>query len=108
MANKYNENMPLYSEHDPDMIKALRMQGLTALPARKGQGSVNAGIELLNHYNVKYTSNSQNLHRERGMYVWETEKDTGRLTNIPVDNNNHCFDAIRYGAYTRYLKTQVA
>lgn len=104
LANGYKaEIMPLFCEHDPDMIKSLRNLGITALPARKGQGSVNAGIELLKTFNVKYTNNSQNLHRERGLYVWMEDKE-GKLTNIPVDNNNHCFDAIRYGAYTRYLK----
>lgn len=105
LANNYDpEISPLYCEHDADMIKALRNLGLGALPARKGQGSINAGIELLKTYDVRYTNSSRNLHRERSMYVWTTDKLTGRLTNIPVETNNHCFDAIRYGAYTRYLK----
>lgn len=104
MANGYDTHMPVYCDHDPDGIKALRKLGATAMPARKGQGSINAGIELLKGYNVKYTASSQNLHRERSKYIWETDKKTGKVTNIPVDHNNHCFDAIRYGAYTRYLK----
>lgn len=104
-ANGYKEEMPLYCEHDPDMIRQLRNVGITyATFARKGQGSVNSGIELLKKYDVKYTCSSKNLHRERGLYVWETDKVTGKLTNIPVDRNNHTFDAIRYGAYTRYLQ----
>ena len=104
IANGYKEDEPLYCEHDPDMIKALRLLGVQAMPARKGQGSVNAGIELLHTFDVKYTASSRNLHKERSLYVWETERDTGKLTNMPVDNNNHTFDAIRYGAYTRYLR----
>jgi phage terminase large subunit len=100
----FNESI-LYCEHDPDMIRQLRNAGIyNAQFARKGQGSVNAGIELLKQYNVKYTARSRNLHRERGMYIWETDKITGKLTNIPIDNHNHTFDAIRYGAYTRYLR----
>jgi len=103
-ANGYKKNVPLYCEHDPDMIRALRNAGLTyATPARKGQGSVNAGIELLNTYKVFYTASSKNLHRERSLYIWETDKE-GRTLNVPVDRNNHCFDAIRYGVYTRYLR----
>lgn len=93
----------LYCEHDPDMVKQLRNLGIRSQLARKGQGSVNAGIELLKQYTVKYTASSKNLHRERSVYVWEKDK-LGNDTNIPVDNNNHCFDAIRYGAYTRYLR----
>lgn len=107
-ANGYTREMPLYCEHDPDMIKALRLAGIPyAFPARKGQNSVNAGIELLKTFRVKYTNTSKNLHRERGLYIWETDKVTGKLTNIPVDNNNHCFDAIRYGAYTKYLRNEL-
>lgn len=108
LANGFNlENSPLYCEHDPDQIKALRKIGiLNALPARKGQGSINAGIELLKQYKVKYCASSRNINRERGLYVWETDKVTGKLTNIPIGTNNHTFDAIRYGAYTKYLKTQ--
>lgn len=104
LANGYKSHQPLYCEHDRDMIRALRNLGLAAFPALKGQGSVNAGIELLKTFDVCYTSNSRNLHSERGKYIWITDKETGKLTNIPVDNNNHCFDAIRYGAYTKYIK----
>lgn len=105
LANGYKIEMPLYCEHDPDMIRELRNIGLSsAHPARKGQGSVNAGIEQLKKMKVKYTNSSRNLHRERGMYIWQTDKHTGNLINVPVDHNNHTFDAIRYGVYTRYLQ----
>lgn len=104
VADGYKDTSPLYCEHDPDMIKALRKLGINAFPARKGQGSINAGIELLKTYDVKYSNMSRNLNRERGMYVWMTDKDE-KSTNVPIDSNNHCFDAIRYGVYTRYLRT---
>lgn len=95
----------LYCEHDPDMIRELRNVGIVnALPARKGAGSIKAGIELLKKFNVFYPSSSRNLHRERSMYVWEKRKDTGETINVPVENNNHTFDAIRYGVYSKYLK----
>lgn len=104
-ANGWNSEIPVYCEHDPDMIFDLRRNGCPYADfARKGQGSINAGIELLRGFDVRYTNLSKNLHRERGLYVWQKEKATGKLINIPVENNNHCMDAIRYGAYTRYLK----
>lgn len=99
------EEQPLYCEHDPDMIRELRNVGIYhAVFARKGKGSVNAGIEQLKKMKVKYTNKSKNLHRERGLYVWMKDKQTGETINTPVDNNNHCFDAIRYGVYSKYLK----
>lgn len=107
VGNGYKESMPLYCEHDPEMVRLLRNLGVQAFLARKGQGSINAGIELINTYDVKYSSSSKNLHRERGMYIWSTEKDTGRMTNIPVDSNNHLMDAIRYGIFTKYLRNNL-
>lgn len=106
-ANGYKDSMPLYCEHDPDMVRLLRNLGIQALLARKGQGSINAGIELINTFEVKYPYSSKNLHRERGMYIWETRKDTGELTNIPVELNNHLMDACRYGIFTKYLRNQI-
>lgn len=106
VANGYNESMPLYCEHDPDMIRSLRNIGIQAFFARKGQGSVNAGIELVNTFEVRYPNSSRNLHRERGMYIWE-ENEMGKSTNIPVDMNNHLMDAVRYGIYTKYLRNNL-
>ncbi len=105
---KYDTD-PLYCEHDADMIKDLRKHGaIYADFARKGNGSVNAGIRLLKTFNVKYSCSSKNIHRERSLYVWEKDKITGKTLNIPVDANNHTFDAIRYGAYTKYLRSELA
>jgi phage terminase large subunit len=103
-ANGYTADMPLYCEHDPDMIRDLRNYGVMALHARKGQGSINAGIQLLKQFKVFYTLSSINIDRERGLYVWESDKVDGKSTNIPVDRNNHTFDAIRYAVYSKYLK----
>lgn len=107
VANGFNLNESvLFCEHDPDMIRQLRNEGImNAIPARKGPGSVNSGIERLKQLRVFYTHQSQNLHRERGMYVWITDEKTGKLTNVPIDQNNHAIDAVRYGEYSRWLKT---
>lgn len=106
-ANGFDPDIsPLYCEHDWDMIRQLRQHGaLYAVQANKGQGSIKAGIDLLKQVKVKYPCSSKNIHRERSLYVWEKDKDTGKELNIPIDANNHTFDAIRYGYYTRYLKT---
>lgn len=99
------DNDVLFCEHDPDMVKQLRSKcGISCQLARKGPGSIKAGIDLLKRFKVKYTSSSQNLHRERGLYVWDKEKDTGRMLNSPIEKHNHTFDAIRYGTYTKYLR----
>lgn len=103
-VNGYTYQTPVYCEHDPDMIRQLRGNGIeNALPARKGQGSINAGIEALNQLRVYYTLSSKNMDEERKKYIWVEDKE-GRITNIPIDKDNHTFDATRYGYYSHYLK----
>lgn len=107
VANGYNQDMPLYCEHDPDMVRLLRNVGVSAYLARKGQGSVKAGIELINTFDVRYSHLSKNFHRERGLYIWEIDKITGKPINMPVDRNNHLMDACRYGIYTKYVRAEI-
>ncbi len=90
-ANGFTGNESIYCEHDPDNIAQLRRLGVRALPARKGQGSINAGIEKVNEYKVFYTASSTNIEIEKGKYKWEVDSITGKSTNTPIDAFNHCF-----------------
>lgn len=103
MSNGFTKDTPLYCEHDPDMGSQLRRLGLQIHPARKGQGSINAGIEKLKEFKVFYTESSHNLHEERKRYLWLTDRSNGKPTNTPVDQFNHLMDALRYGVYTHYF-----
>ena len=103
-ANGANSQTPIYCEHDPDMIAQVRRLGLIALPARKGQGSINAGILKLKEYKVFYTASSSNIDNERKRYVWLTDKSTGKNTNIPIDEWNHVLDASRYAVYSHFYR----
>lgn len=108
-TNGWTKNQKVYCDHDPDMVKDMRLAGIKyAELARKGPGSINNGILLLNkYYKVKYTASSRNLHRERSLYVFEKDPKTGDVLNTPIDKHNHCFDAIRYGVYTKYLRNEL-
>jgi phage terminase large subunit len=104
-ANGFTSSTPIYCDHDPDQIAQLRRLGMrNCLPARKGQGSINAGIIRLKEFKVFYTSNSLNLHEERQKYMWAKDNKTGQSTNTPIDTFNHLMDSIRYGVYTHYFK----
>lgn len=95
---------PVYCDHYPENISHLRRLGITALPARKGQGSVNAGIMFIKkQFKVKYTQSSYNIAEERKRYVWVNDKITGKPSNTPVDAFNHTLDAARMGIYTHYF-----
>jgi phage terminase large subunit len=101
----YLDGLPVYCEHDPDMIKQLKLLQVNAMAARKGPGSIKAGIEKMKEYKVYYTATSKNIKRELGMYIWEVDK-MGVSTNVPVDANNHILDAIRYAVYTHFYRSK--
>jgi phage terminase large subunit len=102
----YEIQKPVYCEHDPDMTNQLRRLGVLAIPARKGPGSIRAGISKLKEYNVYYTRSSKNLKTERSKYMWIVDEKTGQTTNEPIDKYNHLMDAIRYGVFTHFYRQQ--
>lgn len=101
--NGYDDNQPIYSEHDTDMINQLILKGVTIFPAMK---SVIAGISKVKEYECYYID-SPNFANEILLYKWIEAQDiiTGAdvMTNIPVDAWNHCCDAFRYGCYTDFM-----
>jgi phage terminase large subunit len=103
-TNGFDGNIPIYCENDPEMISQLRRLGLRALSARKGQGSIKAGIFMLQDLNVFYTASSRNLAEERKRYMWQIDRITGLPTNDPIDSWNHGIDALRYAAFTHYYR----
>ncbi len=105
-ANKFTDGDPIYCEHDGDMIRQLRASGLLAIAARKGQGSIKAGIAKINEYNIFYTESSKNIKAEREKYMWMIDPDTGKPINTPVDQFNHLMDAVRYAVYTSFYRQE--
>ena len=98
----YDDEAPIYCEHDGDMIRQLRQFDLMTVPARKGVGSIKAGIAKVNEYDIKFTASSKNIEYERQRYMWLIDPDTGKPTNVPIDKDNHLMDAIRYAVYTHF------
>jgi phage terminase large subunit len=103
-AQGFTGNDPIYCEHDGDMIRQLRTLGLLSIAARKGPGSINAGILKVNEYEVFYTASSKNIDFERKRYMFIKDPVTGKFTNTPVDLDNHHMDEIRMGVYTHYYR----
>ncbi len=69
--------------------------GITILPATKGQGSVNQGISAVQGERISYTKRSKNIKFEYENYAWDINKD-GENFNKPKDKFNHHMDGIRY------------
>jgi len=78
-------------------IADLKRLGLTKIkPARKGKGSINAGIDLVNSFKIHVHPNCVNAINELGIYAYNKDKRTNEYTNKPMDKNNHLMDALRY------------
>jgi phage terminase large subunit len=91
---------------EPKSIEEIKRLGWNIHPADKGQGSIKAGISKLLEKNVHYTDDSLNLIKERENYSWALDKDKNP-TNNPIDDFNHCMDALRYGVFTNANKKRI-
>lgn len=74
---------------EPRLIDELSRKGLNIRGAVKGQGSVTAGIALMQDYKLVVTGT--NLKKELSNYCWNDKK-----AGIPIDDYNHLIDPIRY------------
>lgn len=88
---------------EPKSIEELNMDNWNVVPAEKGQGSVNAGIDMLLSKEVYYTERSTNIAREIGEYRWALNRNK-EPTNKPMEGYDHAMDAIRYGVYSNNKK----
>lgn len=84
----------------------LKNSGYNMIFAQKGHGSVNAGIEMIQKYNIVYTKESSDLENEYENYSWRIYQ--GIQLDEPEDNQlDHLMDCCRMGvswyAKTRYL-----
>ncbi len=89
---------------NPDLIEMLNGRDLAVIPAKKGPGSVIAGILWLQGYKLIVHPRCVITLRELQRYAWETDKRTGKILHKPVDADNHTIDAIRY-ACEDYMET---
>lgn len=80
---------------EPKSIDEIRSYGVNIIPAQKGRDSVNQGIQLIQDKKIQVTKRSINLIKEYRNYFWQTDRQ-GKTTNTPIDDFNHCMDAIRY------------
>ena len=80
---------------EPKSIDEIRGYGVLILPAKKGQGSVNQGIQLVQQQKISVTKRSLNVLKEYRNYLWQKDKDNNIL-NVPEEGFDHSMDAIRY------------
>jgi len=80
---------------EPKSIAELRGMGLNMVSAKKGPDSVMFGIRTMQGFKLNVTKRSVNLIKELRNYSFIKNKD-GEYIDRPVDNWDHCIDALRY------------
>jgi len=87
---------------EPDRIEQIQRAGYNAKPAKKGQGSVKAGIDWLKQHRIRVGGpEGEVARREFRNYRWKTRQG-GSPLDEPVDKDDHAPDAARYAAHTHY------
>ena len=78
-------------------IDELRKAGLYRIyPAAKGPGSVLQGIQKLQQYDIIVHPSCEHVITELQNYAWKKDRQSGEYINEPIDEFNHCIDALRY------------
>jgi phage terminase large subunit len=85
-----NELPAGYAEKYPQLLS-----GFYIMPAVKGPGSIQAGINRVKEYENYLTEDSIDWWNEYVQYCWAKDKN-GHPTDEPLDDFNHLFDSDRY------------
>ena len=97
-----DKSNPIYADaEDPNRIDEIHNEGFNIHPADKGQDSVIAGIQFVKSFSLFSRSDNTDLHKERGIYKFRTDKN-GKVLDEPVKFMNHLMDAKRYAIYTHF------
>ena len=82
---------------EPKSIQELRQNGVyAARESVKGPDSIIHGIQKLQEYEIIVHPSCQEVITEFENYSWQKDKKTGEYINKPIDQFNHCMDALRY------------
>lgn len=80
----------------PETVSFMQRKGFKIIPAVKGPGSVEDGIEFLKSYDIVVHPRCKHTIDELTHYSFKTDKQTDEILPILEDKNNHVIDALRY------------
>lgn len=105
IINEYKNlpKMKVISESaDPRMIQEIYNSGVNIYAVDKFKGSIMAGIQKMQEYNICVTKRSVNTIKEFKKYTYLQDKE-GKWLNEPIDKFNHIIDAVRYWVLAEVL-----
>lgn len=80
----------------PGTIEQLNFEGFNCVPAKKGPGSVKAGITWLQGYQLVIDPDCPLIAKEARTYSWAIDRVTKKRTDAPVKVLDDLLDALRY------------
>ena len=103
-AQSFQSNEIYPDPERPEGILALTKLQLNVREVIKGKDSVEAGIqkvrELFKQNKIRIHKDCQNLIWELETYRYEDKQPDKNIKEVPVKENNHAVDALRYALYT--------
>ena len=83
------------NELNKEESRKLKNSGYNIIQAKKGSGSIAAGIETIQKSKIHYTKESVNLENEYENYSWRIWQ--GIQMDVPEENgDDHALDAVKY------------
>ena len=78
-------------------IDEIKKMGVPRIkPCVKGKGSILQGIQKIQQYELVVAPSCKETIEELSNYSWKKDKNTNEYINEPIDEFNHCLDALRY------------
>jgi phage terminase large subunit len=82
---------------EPDRIKEFKKAGYKAYPVKKEKNSVSNQINWLKNRKIHVDARCQNTQKELQAYKWRKDPTTGEYLDEPINFNDDCVAALRYG-----------
>lgn len=81
----------------PDVISFMNRRGYNVQKAKKGPGSIEAGIERLRNFRkIVVRPRCKHTKDELKLYSYKVDAKTSEVLPIIIDKHNHCIDSLRY------------
>jgi phage terminase large subunit len=80
----------------PETVSYMQRQGFKIIPALKGPGSIEDGIEFLRSFDIVVHPRCVHVIEELSSYSYKTDPHTGDILPLLDDKYNHTIDALRY------------
>lgn len=93
----FGKSVIIADSAEPKSVEELRRSGITRIrESVKGPDSIIHGIQKLQQYELIVHPDCAEIITELENYTWKKDRASGEYINDPIDEFNHCLDALRY------------